>query len=53
MRNWDALEEEEGEGRWQCSQEEDYEQVQAVCSKIGIPCRRLDFVKEYWNNVFR
>lgn len=47
MHNWDHLNEE-----GQCSSQEDYKMVQDVCSKLNIPCLKLDFIKEYWNNVF-
>ena len=48
MHNWDSLDE-VGE----CSAEEDYSCVQEVCSSLSIPCKKVDFVKEYWNDVFR
>ena len=48
MRNWDSVNE-VGE----CSADEDYRRVQEVCRSLDIPCRRVDFVKEYWNDVFR
>ena len=35
-----------------CPQEQDYNDALAVCEKIGIPLHRIDFVKEYWDNVF-
>lgn len=47
MHNWDSLDE-----QGQCSSHEDYKCVQTVCAKLSIPCRRVDFVKEYWNDVF-
>ena len=47
MHNWDTLNEE-----GHCSSQEDYKCVQDVCSKLNMPCKKLDFVKEYWNNVF-
>ena len=48
MRNWDERDE-----TGHCSAEADYHEVQALCSHIGIPCRQVDFVREYWNEVFR
>ena len=48
MRNWDEREE------WgQCRVELEWEEVCKVCSHLDIPCQQVDFVKEYWNNVFR
>ena len=35
-----------------CPQEEDYNDAKAVCEKLGIELHRIDFVKEYWDNVF-
>ena len=35
-----------------CPQEQDYNDALEVCKKIGIPLHRIDFVKEYWDNVF-
>ncbi|MFK5883603.1 MAG: tRNA 2-thiouridine(34) synthase MnmA [Candidatus Izemoplasma sp.] len=57
MRNWDSttnndilgnpdLEEEI------CPQEQDYQDAEKVAKKIGIPIFRVDFIKEYWDNVF-
>ena len=48
MRNWDEANE-----QGQCTSEEDYLSVQHICSKLDIPCRRVDLVKEYWMDVFR
>lgn len=47
MRNWDELDE---TGR--CSGEKDLADANYVCKKIGIELIEVDFVKEYWNNVF-
>ncbi|KAF9415255.1 hypothetical protein BGZ94_000145 [Podila epigama] len=35
-----------------CTSERDWADVQAVCKEIGTPCRRLDFSRQYWNQVF-
>ena len=48
MHNWDELDE-----SGQCTSESDYVAVQEICSHIQVPCRRVNFVKEYWNEVFR
>ncbi|RKP24413.1 tRNA-specific 2-thiouridylase, partial [Syncephalis pseudoplumigaleata] len=47
MQNWDALEED-----GVCPGERDWRDVQAVCRQLDIPCRRIDFVREYWTRVF-
>ncbi|KFH65241.1 tRNA methyl transferase [Podila verticillata NRRL 6337] len=35
-----------------CTSDRDWADVQAVCEQIGIPCKRLDFSRQYWNQVF-
>ncbi|MEG2283786.1 MAG: tRNA 2-thiouridine(34) synthase MnmA, partial [Bacilli bacterium] len=35
-----------------CPQEQDYNDALEVCKKLDIPLYRIDFVKEYWDNVF-
>ncbi|MEG2792198.1 MAG: tRNA 2-thiouridine(34) synthase MnmA [Bacilli bacterium] len=57
MRNWDALANNDYLGNptindSQCPQEADYEDAKAVAEKLGIQFLRIDFVKEYWDNVF-
>lgn len=58
MRNWDSF----TNGEYNdvpvgktgiCPQEEDYNDAKAVCEKIGIPLYRKDFVKEYYDYVFK
>lgn len=57
MRNWDSamnlelnniLTEEEI-----CKEEEDYQDAKNVCEQLDIELTRIDFVKEYWDNVFK
>lgn len=48
MQNWDELDE-----SGHCSSESDFDSVQEICAHIKIPCLRVNFVKEYWNEVFR
>lgn len=31
---------------------QDWQDVQAVCDALGVPCRRQEFVREYWVRVF-
>ena len=58
MRNWDSEVNNDYLGNPNinkldiCPQEQDYNDALAVCQKIGIPLHRVDFVKEYWDNVF-
>jgi tRNA-specific 2-thiouridylase len=35
-----------------CPQEKDYNDALNVCEKLNIPLHRIDFIKEYWDNVF-
>lgn len=48
MKNW---EEKNADGH--CTSAADYEDVVRVCEEIGIPYYSVNFVKEYWDNVFR
>ena len=57
MRNWDSLVNDDIKGNPNlnnniCPQEQDYNDALAVCNHLGIPLHRIDFVKEYWDNVF-
>lgn len=57
MRNWDSLANGDYLGNPsvndpQCPQERDYQDALEVAKKLGIPLLRVDFVKEYWDNVF-
>ena len=57
MRNWDSTINNDYLGNPNldndiCPQEKDYNDALAVCKKIGIPLHRVDYVKEYWDNVF-
>lgn len=57
MRNWDSLTNNDYLGNptindAQCPQEKDYQDAKAVAQKLGIPLIRLDYVKEYWDDVF-
>ena len=35
-----------------CPQEKDYQDAKAVADKLGIKLHRVDFIEEYWNEVF-
>ena len=57
MRNWDSLTNDDILGNPtlnddQCSQEKDWDDAQAVADKLGLPLLRIDFIEEYWTNVF-
>lgn len=57
MRNWDAALNNDIEGNPTfnetiCPQEQDYNDAKKVCEELAIPLYRVDFIKEYWDNVF-
>ena len=57
MRNWDAALNNDIEGNPTfnesiCPQEQDYNDALEFCNKLGIKLHRVDFVKEYWDDVF-
>lgn len=56
MRNWDSSLNNESNlinNEEICSQEKDYNDALDVCNKLDIPLYRKDFVKEYWDYVFK
>ncbi|ADE19419.1 tRNA 2-thiouridine(34) synthase MnmA [Mycoplasma crocodyli] len=57
MRNWDSILNNDILGNEKinqdiCPQEQDYQDALSVAQKLNIPLHRVDFVKEYWTNVF-
>ena len=58
MRNWDSSLNNDIMGNPNinnndiCPQEQDYNDALKVCEKLEIPLHRIDFIKEYWDNVF-
>lgn len=57
MRNWDALANNDYLGNPTinddiCPQEQDYQDALAVANLFNVKLYRVDFVKEYWDNVF-
>ena len=55
MRNWDSSingEDYHNEGDI-CPQEQDYNDAKKVCDMLKIPLYRVDFIKEYWDYVFK
>ena len=58
MRNWDSTLNNDFLGNPNlnnniCPQEQDYNDALEVCKKLDIPLHRIDFVKEYWDYVFK
>ena len=55
MKNWDSNINNDIEGITEdvCPQELDYRDAKSVCDEIGIPLYRVDFIKEYWDDVFK
>lgn len=47
MKNW-----EEDDDTGYCSAAKDLADAQAVCDKIGIELKTINFAAEYWDNVF-
>ncbi|KAB0804218.1 hypothetical protein PPYR_01188 [Photinus pyralis] len=47
MQNWDIRDE-----TGVCKSDEDYKDASVICEKLGIPLLRVNFVKQYWNEVF-
>lgn len=57
MRNWDSYANQDIYGNPTikddiCPQEQDFIDAQAVAKKLNLPLLRVDFVEEYWNEVF-
>lgn len=57
MRNWDAMVNDDYLGNPtinddMCPQEVDYQDALIVSEILNIPLLRVDFVKEYWDDVF-
>jgi tRNA-specific 2-thiouridylase len=57
MRNWDAAANNDVLGNPTvndpvCPQEQDYRDAEAVARQLDIPLARIDFIREYWDEVF-
>ncbi len=57
MRNWDSSVNNDVLGNKdinapKCPQEQDWEDAQEVAKKLDIKIERVDFIQEYWDNVF-
>ena len=55
MKNWDSNINNDPEGITEgvCPQELDYIDAKKVCEELSIPLYRADFIKEYWDDVFK
>jgi len=58
MRNWDSATNNDllGNPTYNddvCPQEKDYQDAKKVAEKLGIEIKRVDFIDEYWNYVFK
>lgn len=58
MRNWDSLANADINGNPTldediCTQEQDYNDAKAVADSLGLPLLRVDFIEEYWQEVFQ
>lgn len=47
MKNWDITDE-----KGSCRADEDYKDASFVCNQLNIKLHHVNFVKEYWNEVF-
>lgn len=57
MRNWDSTTNQDVLGNPDinddiCPQEKDYQDALRVCNHLDIPLHRVDFIEEYWRDVF-
>jgi len=57
MRNWDSTTNNDVLGNPTvddevCTQEKDYQDAKKVADALGIEMHRVDFIEEYWDNVF-
>ena len=50
MKNWDASD--EAEGHSTCTIDRDRNDWREVCQRLDIPAVEVEFIKEYWNDVF-
>ena len=58
MRNWDSALNNDTLGNPTlnndiCPQEQDYNDAKAVAKKLGLPILRVDYIQEYWDDVFK
>ena len=58
MRNWDSFLNDDVLGNNTlnndvCPQEQDYNDAKSVADALGLELLRIDYIKEYWDNVFK
>ena len=58
MRNWDSALNNDTLGNSTlnndiCPQEQDYNDAKSVADALGLELLRKDYIKEYWDNVFK
>ena len=58
MRNWDSFLNDDVLGNNTlnndvCPQEADYNDAKSVADALGLELLRIDYIKEYWDNVFK
>lgn len=55
MQNWDSYtnQEDYDNHRDHCDSYYEYEDAKKVCKKLAIPLYKIDFIKEYWDEVFQ
>lgn len=50
MKNWDNAD--ESDSHTTCTVDRDRKDMQEICARLDIPVKEVNFVKEYWNDVF-
>lgn len=58
MRNWDSALNNDTLGNPTlldpvCPQEKDFQDAQRTADQLGLPLYRVDYIREYWDDVFR
>ena len=58
MRNWDSAANDDYLGNPTvndpvCPQEADYHDAESVAASLSLPLLRIDFIREYWDDVFQ
>jgi tRNA U34 2-thiouridine synthase MnmA/TrmU len=48
MKNWDETDE-----KGFCDSDKEFEDALMISERLQIPLKQINYVKEYWNEVFR